>query len=346
MCASTDGLLPGWADPLNLVLTACLYLGPLAAGAAALQVSLQHASGMLELAGTTPRGKVSAIRVGWLAIAGWQLLALLVLCALILVRSDLSGGFSPAMLLLPLQAALLVSACTAAGVVVARLWPHHLAAPAVAVALFAVLYLNSDPSDGLRFIYPEISYQIYFEPNPGLLSSTALGLAFATVVAWTGVAMRWSRLRALGFVVAGALLAGSAVTRIHTDGRRPVAIRRPPHSATCHRKDDVRLCTWPSSPTDSIPENLARLDRMHRVLAAYDATAPTDFYEVGLQTPAGGAAYDMPRQDAFEHDGAEEAMALIPIPTCSRLAVTRAWRAHPMAAGRVVHGARTQRVRA
>jgi len=64
---------------------------------------------------------------------------------------------------------------------------------------------------------------------------------------------------------------------------------------------------------------------MHRVLAPYDAGAPTDFYEVGLQTPAGGVAYDMPRQDDFEYGGAEEAMALIPIPACSRLAVTRAY---------------------
>ncbi|GAA1947260.1 hypothetical protein GCM10009798_02890 [Nocardioides panacihumi] len=320
---STDGQLPGWADPLNLVLTACLYLGPLAAGAAALQVSLQQASGILELAGTTPRGKASAIRLGWLAIASWQSLALLVLCALILVRSDLSGGFSPAMLLLPLQAALLVSACTAAGVAVARLWQHHLAAPAVAVALFAILYLTSDPADRLRVIYPEIHYQIYLEPNPGLLSSTALGLAFATVVAWTGLAVRRSRLRALGFVIAGALLASSVVTRIHTD-ERPVAVRRPPHSATCYRKHDVRLCTWPF-PSRSLEQSLSRLDRMHRVLAMYDDAAPTDFFEVGLVSPERAAAYDMPRHDDLVQDGTEEAMALIPVPTCSRLAVTRAY---------------------
>jgi len=65
---------------------------------------------------------------------------------------------------------------------------------------------------------------------------------------------------------------------------------------------------------------------MHRVLARYDTAAPTDFYEVGLATPAGGAAYDMPRHHGFVHDGAEEAMALIPLPTCSLPAVMHAYR--------------------
>src|SRR5262249_12352644 len=84
-------------------------------------------------------------------------------------------------------------------------------------------------------------------------------------------------------------------------------------------------CTWPT-PTDSLEENLFRLDRMRRVLARYDDAAPTRFYEVGLMTPTGAAAYDMPRHEGFVHDGTEEAMALVPAPTCASRAVTRAYR--------------------
>src|SRR5262249_19040145 len=135
MLVTTSGQLPGWADPLNLLLTSTIYLGPLAAGATALQLGQLRSSGLLGLPGTTPRSGAGAIRLGWLAIAVWQLVALVVLGVLILVRSDLSGGLSAPMLLLPVQAALVVGSASAVGAVCGVAWPRWPSAPASAAVV-------------------------------------------------------------------------------------------------------------------------------------------------------------------------------------------------------------------
>lgn len=292
---STEGLLAGWADPLNLCLTATLYLAPIAAGSVAACVGAVVRSRITWLAASSPRGSRAPTIVTWLGALLWQCVALLVFGALTLVRADLDGPATWPMLLLPAQALLLVIACSAVGMATALRFPGPFTAPAVAgvaFVLFYVLALVEGPLSRFSPVYTAIYYQVYLEPNVALLAGLCVALLGVTLLAMTALVSS-RRLLAVGLAV-GALTFGLGGALAVAAPSSPVQNRSSNTPPVCDSREGVTLCVWPES-RQQLRSSLDALVSVRSSVAPF-LDVPATFVEPGVRAPRPGSrTYLVPR---------------------------------------------------
>lgn len=245
LAVDVSGFVPGWADPLNLGLTAVAFLCPLAAGGAAAQSSRLGRDGLTILAATAPRGPRAVFAVSFVSVLSWQVTAYWMMLGLMLVRSDLSGPFAWSMLLLPASAVAYIGLATALGTWVGSRFQGGLAAPVAALAVFLWIYVGSYASGGwerLSPIYPATFYQYYLQPNAALVATQALAAVAITCVA---IASCLSRSRA--WLLASACAVAAAVGLGVGTTSEPVEYRSPPEVAACESRSGTTVCVWPES---------------------------------------------------------------------------------------------------
>lgn len=260
LTTDVSGFLPGIADPLNLLLTATVYLAPLAAATGAAHAASFQSRGIGSIAAVTPRGRHAAALLNWGAVAGWSLVTYLTMLAVLVLRADLSGSTTPAMFMLVVLAVTLLLAAAAVGTVAATLTPSPLVAPALAVALFTALYVISyatGPWAVLSPTSPATFYRPFFEPRVGLIAAQAACVVGGAVLLWAAVHHGLRRLLvastgALVLVLGGLELWEQAAP--HTDLLAvgagldaPLQVRTPPARPACGSSDGVLLCVWPES---------------------------------------------------------------------------------------------------
>lgn len=322
LLTDTSGLLPGWADPLNLSLTACLFLGPVAAGGAAVRSHLLATQGMMELAASTTRGRWGVRILTWLGFAAWSSLAYAAFVAVTLIGTDTSGPATPSMFLLPVQAVLFLLFVTGLGVAVGSIVGNPLVGPVLAVTLFVLLsYL--DLSDGalgrLSLVYADTFYRYRFEPNAELLAGIVCLLgAGAIMLAVAGHRNR--RLRAT--ILAGAVvvvgLGGAAVATAPAGDVR----LRAGSFGECASAQDVELCVW-SGPGVPVEASLRALERTVAVAGRF-FPVPHHFYEPGLNPPSDDARpFDVPPPGAPGSASHAALQAVIP-QSCDKRSVQAA----------------------
>jgi len=313
LLTDTGGMLAGWADPMNLTLTAAAFLAPVAAGSANAHATSLVLSGSGDLAATSPRGRSAAYLVSVVSVAAWQVAAYALLAAVVMVRSDSAGAHSPAMLLLGGSALTLILACTGIGAALSIVVPSRVTAPATTLLIFLWVYLFSyagGPARLLSPIYPEIFYQVYLEPRVRVVGAQIL--AMAALLAGAAAVLAWRRTRVVLVVVSVLLVAGATVTGLGA-GTQATQFRHPPTDPPCRSSHGVRLCVWPES-RNRLTEGLQALVSV-RGRARRFIELPTDYHEPGLRSGPDSVEYLLPPpgQETFLFDAV---LAATPVPAC------------------------------
>lgn len=283
LAIDVSGFLRGWADPLNLTLTAVAFLCPLAAGAAAAQGSRVKRDGLTTLAATTPRGPHAVLAVSFVSVLAWQLTSYWVLLGLILVRSNLSGVFSWSMLLLPASAVAYLGLATSLGTWVGSRFQAGLAAPAVALVVFLWIYVGSYASGGwerLSPIYPATFYQYYLQPNASLVATQIL-VAVALICVVVVSCLSRSRTWLLASVLAGVAALGTGANATS----QPVEYRSSPVTAACGSRSGTTVCLWPEARAqlgDALDAMVLVRQAARPIL-----TTPTAYRQEGLDNQEG-----------------------------------------------------------
>lgn len=190
--AASRELLPGLADPLNLCLTACLFLAPAASGVAAAHMVWSVRSGAFAIADTSPSGSWRSWGLAASASLAWALTAYAVLLVIVLATTDLAGPRTLSMSLLALQGAALVTFASIAGSSVGHLATTMWAPPLCAISLFAFLFVleySDGPIGRLSPTYAAVFYQVNLVPN-GLLVAGVSALLIGACLLVLGVE-RW-----------------------------------------------------------------------------------------------------------------------------------------------------------
>ena len=311
LAATTDTrtFSAGWADPMNLTLTASLYLTPITVASAATTTVLLHRSGVADLARSTSRGVGRAMLLTVTATWLWSLVSLLAFgVAALLGNSSLSPGPSVPIMLLPLQAILLITAGASIGLTVGRLAPSAISPPTACGATFLLLYVLAISDSRFSPVYPSIFYQIYLEPNTSLLAPILVTLAsIAAATATAALTPNRLLIAALFSVVLMSLGWWSVVDA------KPVQVRTLQSPAACAHEDTVRLCVWPQS-RDRLEPSLKALLAI-REAAGNVLVTPSDYAEVGVQHSTAAGAYAVPRQGQAGYIDAA-VTAVLPSPAC------------------------------
>lgn len=277
--ASTALFSRGWDDPLNTALTAVLLLAPLTAGTAVLRMQQVCRPEVAALLRTTPRGQRAAVLLSAAAVALWSLLAYGVTAGLLAVRAQVAGGFGVAEVLLVVLALSSLSAALLLGLAVGRHLSSRLAAPAVALVVFAWIYVISYSHSWvarLSPVYADSYFRSYLQPRvPVLAQQTVLAAALALGAALVALAHRRSRAAAAltGLPLAVGAVALVVLSRAGTD---EVALRPSPQAPACRTAPTMTftLCLWPVDRADVAPAARA----------------------LGAVTAATRTAFDLPRR--------------------------------------------------
>lgn len=318
----SSGLQSGWADPLNLALTAILYLAPVAVGSGAVEASALRRSGLLQLAGTSSVGRRKALLLVYAACVGWQWLAFLALTALSVLRSDTNGAFSGADLLLPASAMAMLAATSALGVVLGSRFTNHLLPPGLAIAVFLGLYAPTFANGRfatLSYFYPSTYYQPFLQPHIRLLSLQIISLLLL-VLACVGAMFGKPR----GQFVA--LLAGLAIVPVFlalgSTNPDPVQYRSAPDNPLCKTAEGLHLCVWPDSKESLDPGLAALVDVAAHARPFLEV--PIEYQQPGLKLDA--ATIQLPGNPRSSQELALVAVrAVIPPLACSGPEATDAY---------------------
>ncbi|GAB3086320.1 hypothetical protein [Nocardioides zeae] len=312
----TGSLGPGLADPVNLVLTAMLYVAPPAAGIAALHLRQLRQSGLFDLAAASTRGIRGPAMLAFAALAVWQVASVVALGVVLVARSDLSGAVTAPMLLAALQPPLLAVAATAVGVQVAARVRARLAPALTAIAVFVVLYvlaLSGDPLHRFSPVLSEVSYPTFLEPSPMrvgvvlVLLAGVVGAALAFLPSGRGASDRRevvARGLALVTVVAGlvgCVLVGDEAARVRVTGE-----------VVCATEGPTELCVW-SESEELLRPNLERLTDVRAAIAQSFPT-PDRYTEPGADS---GARPVQVAQDPGPDSWLPAALAVVPVADCS-----------------------------
>lgn len=298
-----SGFLPGVADTFNLLLTATIYLAPLAAATAAAHAGGFQRSGMGAIAAVTPYGTPAAAFLNWAAAAVWSLISYLAMLTVVALRVDVTGSTSPAMFILVVLAISLLLAMAAIGTAVSTLWPHPVVAPALAITSFVTLYVLSyatGPWAVLSPASPGTTYQPYLEPRTMLVSAQAASVVGVAVLVWAAVHRGLRRI--LRATAGTAMVVLGATGLWHHTSPDPnlvaydnisdprVQARTPPDDTVCGSRGGVTLCVWPES-VDQLGPSLAALARIRQAASPY-LQVPTRYAQPGIGVP--GKIYYLP----------------------------------------------------
>lgn len=280
---SAGSLDPGWAPPLSTGAATATFLAPLVAGASVVHVQARRRKGWLDAAASTSRGAPGAVCLSALSLFVVAVGALVVGTVVAVVRADVAGPFTPAMLFLPAMAVTMCGAAVALGVWVGTLTRARLAGPALAIALFgtgtAWNFFRINSRFWLLWLEPyplDFFYSVASEPNPGfwlpkVVALTAVALAILLVL---------SNRRALGVLTA---LTGAAILFAAATFNQPdvVRVRTPPIDPPCLQESGVRVCTWPEA-TSSAPAILASAVTVREQNEAVLPDLPSTYNQFGL----------------------------------------------------------------
>lgn len=274
--------VPLWIDVGHSIETSTLLIGPLVAGATALQTVREERLPLRELLDSTPRqpliravalvvGELSWVWAAYLAIAAW----------LIVATSLRAGQGTP-------DFELIVAALTgtvffaSAGFAAARVFPHYMVCPIIGVGLYFATWFVGVGETPLRILSPLIDG----EPTPLLPYPLSLGvlhsgwfLTLGASVLLAGVLWRdYSRSLSVVLVLflAGAVLTGVALVRTVRLYTETVGVN---YEAECRLVSSVEVCIHPAFRTVLEPaSNFAA----RSVRAIHEATGwPTRLLEVG-----------------------------------------------------------------
>lgn len=281
---SAGALSPGWAAPLSTGAATATFLAPVAAGASVVHVQTRRRKGWLDVAASTPRGASGAVCLSAVSLSVVAVAALTVGTLVAVVRADLVGPFTAAMLLLPATAVLMCATAVVLGVWVGTLTRSRLAGPALSIALYgsatASLYSRIDGRSWLLWLEPyplDFSYSLALEPDPAywLPKLAALG---AVALAVLLVLDHRRGLGALTAVTGGAVLLAAATT-LQPD---VVRLRTPPIDPPCLDQAGLRVCTWPEA-TNLAPAILAAALDVREQNDAVLPDLPSTYHQLGVQ---------------------------------------------------------------
>lgn len=267
--AASRELLPGLADPLNLGLTACLFLAPAAAGVATAHMVWSVRSGAFAIADTAPRGSWRSWALASCSSLAWALTAYAVLLVLVLATTDLAGPRTLSMSLLALQGAALVTFGSIAGSSIGHVANTMWAPPISAIVFFCFLFVleySDGPIGRLSPTYAAVFYQVNLVPNGRLVagvSALLIGMCFLVlgIERWRGAGRPAF---ALGLVSGAFLICGSVSVANAPPG--DVGFRSGGESR-CMEIGSVTLCVF--------AESEPKLASMTAALArAQEAAAP------------------------------------------------------------------------
>lgn len=291
-------MLPGWADTLNLVVTATLYVAPLGTGLAAFHALHLRRAQILDVASVAARGRSAPIVVALAAIVLWQWAALSAFLLVVSIRADTDGAFTWVMPLIVIPAYLLVLACACVGAAIGVHSRSYLAPPIGTLVVFVAIYaiaLSSGPIHNFSPVLSEVFYQVFLEPDPrriGAISVLLLGLALAATLVATASSWGATARRPLAVsVVLAVLVAGVVLSAVFGD--EPVRLRQGGENV-CASADGIDLCVW--------AESEQRLDPMVDALSEVrDAVAgaipvPSSFHELGVEEPGTPGAVQVPME--------------------------------------------------
>lgn len=247
----------GWDDPLNNALTIVSLLAPLVSGFAALRAQQVTASGVLAVAATSPRSTLAPLRLVGAGVSTWALAAYLGALALLLVRGELAGAANAGDAGLVGLALASLAAAVVLGLAVGRATAARLAPPAVALTVFAWIYVVSYAHSWvarLSPIYPAVYYRSFLQPRADVLLAQ-IGLVGAFTALLAVVVLARDRVRVPLSFVAAALGAGSLLL-VSRAGTEETALRAPPLDPACSA-GAVRLCLWPVDRVELQPAKQA-----------------------------------------------------------------------------------------
>lgn len=330
LVASPAAFAPGWADPLNYVLTSTVYLGPLTLSAAASASSQLSRTGLLSLASTTPRGRRSVLTVSLAAAAGWSVVALLAEAVVIGLSAELDGPFSLPMALLPISAVGVLALSAASGVALGARYDAWLVAPAAGLGTFLVLWFLALADGQLAAFSPVFTstfYQVPFEPHAALvLLQIGLGTSVLTAAVATFALTR----RARGVLAVAAVGALASVVGLAVVNPTPVQYRSQPGSVLCASDGGVVVCVWPDSRRGLGPMLGALADA--KAASGGLLSTPTRFSEEGIALsdgrvgrPSDPGVVVLPSQAGQEELRFRAVRALVPEPECSGGRAVDAW---------------------
>lgn len=252
---SSTPMLPGWGDPLNACLSACFFLCPISAGAAAVHAGWLERSGMAGLAATAPDGRWRPLLLtaagSWL----WAVAAYACLVLVVLLTSDLSGPWSPAMLLLPAQGVVLLAVGVLVGVLAGTVGRYVWVPPVVATVIFVALnYLDrtDGPLDGFSMTYSFVFYQVNLVPNVMLLAGAMLSALGVGVLMLAAIRMTVRRRLAPVLTVVACAALGAGVVVVDRAGVSDVDFRAG-GTARCAMRGPVELCVFAESEAQLVP---------------------------------------------------------------------------------------------
>ena len=240
---------PGWAGPLSNGAATATFLSPIIAGTAVVHVQSRRRKGWLDAAASTPRGVSGAVSLSALSLFVVAVAALTVGAVVAIIRGDLAGPLTPAMLLLPAMALAMCGASVTLGVWTGTLTHRKLAGPGLSIALYATgtawNFLRIDGRFWLLWLEPyplDFFYSVATEPNPSfwLPKIAALTAVAVAVLLWLN---RHRALSALAAITGGAVLVAAATsTQLEV-----VQVRDPPSDPPCLQQSGVTVCTWPEA---------------------------------------------------------------------------------------------------
>ncbi|MDR6175497.1 hypothetical protein QE364_000116 [Nocardioides zeae] len=317
----TELLNPGLADPVNLILTAMLYVAPPAAGIAALHVRQLRRSGLFDLAEASTRGVRGPAVLAFVSLAVWQVAAVLALGGVLLARSDLSGAVTAPMVLAAVQPPLVAVAATAVGVQVGARVRGRMAPALTAIGAFVLLYalaLSGDPLHRLSPVLSEVYYPTYLEPSPRRVAAVIVllvGVAGAALAFLPGRSATGTRaiVPALALATATAGLVGSALVGDETARVRVAG------EVVCATEGSTELCVW-SESEELLRPNLRKLVDVRAAIAGSFPT-PDRFAEPGADPDARPVQVaQVPGLDSW----LPAALAVVPVADCSNADARRA----------------------
>lgn len=296
LLTDTSEVSANLSGPLNLALTASAFLGPVAAGGAAVRTGLLTRQGVLALASTTGRGRPAVLVLTTIALVLWAVLAYLVFVAVVLITIPRGGPATPAMMVLTAQALAFLVLAVVLGVAAGSLVPHSLVGPVVAIGIFAtvaVLDLATGPFGRLSPIFADVFYRYRFEPNAALVIALVIMMAGAVLVV---VALTYRLTRRLA-VLTGACGLVVVLLGAYTMSQAPSGdvLLRSGSIGQCTTRDGIELCVWPG-PGVPVQASISALAHA-RAVADRIFPVPNRFHEPGLD-PAGDALeFDVPGPD-------------------------------------------------
>ena len=292
--ADFSGFVAGGANILNSGLSACLLVGPLFAGMAAMRAGRLRQQGATHLAATTPRGRSALLGTLAIAFVAWAVVAVLAFTVVAAAIIGPGGPWPATVALLPVQTFVFLAACVSLGVVIGDRLPSTIVGPVLSIGLLLLvnlLDLAPRPVGDFSAGFPEASFRYGTQPAaPFVAALTSVWFGVTLLMVFGGFHM--TRRRAAAGAAIAALLTGAGAFSL-TAGAGRVVEARTGSVGECRSLDGVTLCVWPG-PDVEINSMLRDLVDVRDVVSRF-APVPNSFHEEGLNAPANSVIVPVPK---------------------------------------------------